>query len=278
MDSSDEDIPRATSPLQPEKVLPVSRSVSVSTQTKGTWVDHLQAHAEFSSLAVVEMNPIRNQFWESIRACMKMPRGGLNGGGSMRCSFEFVCATEAIVRHLMEDLPVARNQRYNLTIPSALWTAPMYWEKSPTISTYHAEDRRTLDSFFRLHRRPATRGYPAYSGSMLLKPPDDYPASVCQISAVPPFLAEYCQRKHQKRVLAVSFYVTILNDQNYQTLSPSFPLELGMDILLKERSLNHLKKIQQKGFPMSEQFTQLAGGHVSTAPQSEGEWDPPPQS
>jgi hypothetical protein len=111
---------------------------------------------------------------------------------------------------------------------------------------------------------------------MLLKPPDDYPASVCQISAVPPFLAEYCQRKHQKRVLAVSFYVTILNDQNYQTLSPSFPLELGMDILLKERSLNHLKKIQQKGFPMSEQFTQLAGGHVSTAPQSEGEWDPPP--
>ena len=48
----------------------------------------------------------------------------------------------------------------------------LYEEKSPTISTYHAEDLRTLDSFFRLHRRPATRRYPAYRGSILLKPPD----------------------------------------------------------------------------------------------------------
>ena len=108
-----------------EKPLPMSRSVSISTQTQGTWIDNLQALGEFSSLAVVEMNPIRDQFWDSIRSCMKMPRGGVNGGGSMRCSFEFVCANEAIVKHIMEDLLCARNQRYNLTLPSAQWTPPL---------------------------------------------------------------------------------------------------------------------------------------------------------
>jgi hypothetical protein len=92
---------------------------------------------------------------------------------------------------------------------------------------------------------------------------------------VPPFLAEYCQRKHHKLVLAVSFYVTVLNDQKLQSLSPSFPLQLGVDALLKQRSLNHLKKIHAKDFAMSDSFAQLAGSHVSTAPMLEGEWEPP---
>lgn len=167
VDSSDEEVPHVTDPPIAEKAPPMSRSVSLSTQTQGTWIDHLQALAAYSSLTVVEMNPIRDQFWDSILACLKMPRGGVNGGGSMRCSFEFVCANEAIVKHLMEDLPIAHNQRYNLTIPSAQWSPPVYWEKSATISTYYAEDLRTMDSFFRLHRRRSTRRHPAYRGSIL---------------------------------------------------------------------------------------------------------------
>ena len=278
-DSSEEEGAHVTSPLKAEQGSSVPRvtSVSVSTQTRGTMLDLIQTFAESSFLTVVDMNPIRNQFWASILACMKTPRGGVNGGGSMRCSFEFDCASEAVVKYLMEDLPCAQNQRYNLSTPSAAWDPPVYWEKSPSISTYHIELVRTLDSYFRLHRRLAARGRPTYRGSLLLNPPDDHPASVCLLSAAPPFLVEYCQRKHGKLVLAVSFFVTTLNDQNFQALSPVWPYATGMDALLKQRALNHVKKIHLKGFSMSSQFVQLAGGHLSTAPQSEGEWDPPPQ-
>ena len=273
-DSSDEDDAHAPITLKADHTLPTSRttSVSVGTQTQGSWLEHIQALAEFSSLAVVDMNLIRDQFWASILACMKMPRGGVNAGGSMHCSFEFVCASEAVVKHLMEDLPVMRNQRYNLSLPSVRWNPP--GEKSPTISTYYAEDLRPLDGFFRLHRRRAARGYPAYRGSLLLNPLDDHPAPVCQLSAVPPFLAEYCQRKHGKLVLAVSFNVSLLNDQNLQSLPPNFPYALGMDAILQTRALNHLTKLRLKGCRMSELFSVLATGHPSTAPQSEGEWDP----
>eukprot|EP00966_Prymnesium_polylepis_P068476 1590945-Prymnesium_polylepis.1 len=46
-----------------------------------------------------------------------MPRGGVNGGGSMHCSFEFVAVSEAAVKYLMEDLPLHANQRFNLSLP-----------------------------------------------------------------------------------------------------------------------------------------------------------------
>jgi hypothetical protein len=93
-------------------------------------MDHVQAAAERMSMTCVELDPIRNQFWHHLQSCVKMPAGGVNGNGSMHYSFAFVAANAKVVQHLMEDLPVMQNKRFNLSIP------PPHWENSPSISTY----------------------------------------------------------------------------------------------------------------------------------------------
>ena len=274
LDSSDES--HSSSSLSQDDV-PLARRVAAppttresSTQTAGTMLEHVQWYAGHSSMAVVKLAPIRDQFWAHVLSCMKMPRGGVQGGGSMHSTFEFVAASETVVQYVMEDLSLMKNRRFNLTLPFP------HWEPSPSISTYCALDQRTLDSFFRLHRRRAARGARAYRGSLLAHPPDGYNAAVCLLSATAPFLAELCHRKHGKLVLAVSFNMTVLNDQNHLTLSPSMNFVLGMDTILKERCLDHLKKMRASKQPMSIAFEQLADARVSTLPESEGEWVPPP--
>ena len=111
------------------------------------------------------MDPVRDQFWHHVQSCVKMPAGGVNGKGSMHCSFAFVAANEHVVKHLMEDLPVMQNHRYNLSLP------PPHWEPSPSISTYHALDLQLLDSYFRMHRRKSAPKRRWYRGSVMAAAP-----------------------------------------------------------------------------------------------------------
>ena len=80
-DTSQQHPPPPTADDQPE----IDRE-----QTCGTMSELLVQFAERSSIAVVELKPIKLQFWDHFLACMKMPRGGLNGSGSQHCEFEFV--------------------------------------------------------------------------------------------------------------------------------------------------------------------------------------------
>ena len=260
IDSSDEE---GAQPRMP------GNTSTVATQTPGTLLDQVQAHAESCSLAVVPMNPVREQFFQSILSCMKMPRGGVNAGGSMMCTFEFVAGTESIVKHLMEDLPLMPNKRYNPTCE----TPP--WEDSPSINTYYALNTHLLDSYLRLHRRRAGRGYRAYRGSLLATPPNTHQSPVCLISACPPFLVELCHRKHDKLVLAVTFHLYLHNDMDLPTLPPRMPYATGMDIVFRRRALNHLVKMRSRHLVMSTGFQTLADAHQSSISDSEGEWVPP---
>ena len=247
-----------------------SNSKSVATQTHDSTMELLCQFAERSSLTVVQLPPIRDQFFAHILSCIRMPRGGVNGGGSMHCSFEFVAANEAVVQYLMEDLPLEANRRYNLSLP------PPHWESSPSINTYHALDSPLIDSYLRLHRRRAARGYRAYRGSLLATPPDTYPSPVNLLSVAPPFVVELCHRKHSKLVLAVSFNLIVMNDQGLLTLPPVFQYVTGMDAVQKLRLMNHLKKMLARGGDMSLAFKQLVTPFVSSLPESEGEWVAPP--
>ena len=166
---------------------------------------------------MVDLKPQKLQFWDLFLSCLKMPRGGMNGTGSQHCEFEFICANEEIVQYLMEDLPVMKNMRFNLSLPH---NTPPNWEASPTISTYYAETLPLIDSFMRLHRRESARGFRAYRGSVLAAPPDTYPSSIAMLSVCPPLLMELCHRKHGKLVLAVSFNMCVMNDANLLTPPP----------------------------------------------------------
>ena len=114
-DSSGEEGAHLDSPARAQP-LPNDTSKSEVSEGNAPTPDELFAlmrrFAESCSLALVPMDPIRDQFWASILSCMKLPCGGMNGGGSMRCSFEFVAASESIVKHVMEDLPLMPNMRY----------------------------------------------------------------------------------------------------------------------------------------------------------------------
>lgn len=269
VDSSDEE---AASRSMPAQAAPTNRNTSTSrsTQTVGSIMDHALEHAERSLSTIVLMPPIKQQFWDHVLSCMKMPRGGVAGGGSMRCEFEFVAANEQIVQYLMEDLPVKQHHRFNLSQP-----AP-HWEASPSMSTYHALDSRLLDSFFRLHRRlPASRGY---RGSLQAPPPDGYSAPVCILTACPPLIVELCHRKHTKLVLAVSFNLVVVNNAGLKTPPASLKYVTGMDVVIKNRALSHLKKLLSRGKAMSLEFRALATAHHSDAPDSEGDWVPPPSA
>ena len=214
----------------------------------------LSQYAERSSLTVVQLPPIKEQFFAHILSCLRMPRGGVNGGGSMHCNFAVVAANEDAVRYLMEDLPLMRNQRYNLSLP------PPHWEPSPSINTYYADTSALLDSYLRLHRRRAARGYRVYRGSLLATratPPDTYLEPVNLLAATPPFLVELCHRKHSKLVLAVSFNLVLMNDQGLLTLPPVIGYTLGMDAVQRLRMLNHLKKMHSRGEVMSKAFKSL---------------------
>ena len=271
-DSSDERGAHLESPPrpQPPPVIALQTSATIATQTVATWEDHIQALGELSSCTLVMMNPIKDQFWHHFLSCVKMPAGGVNGTGSQKCGFEFVAANEKVVQFLMEDLPCMANHRYNLTI------AAPYWEKSPTISTYHALDLHTIDSYCRFHLRKAARRSRGYRGSALAAPPDDHPLPVCLLSVCPPFLVELCQRKHSKLVLAMSFNLSIHNDKNLQSLPSKMPYALGMDNLLRHRTYNHLKKLLAKKVPMSSGLAALATSWSLQLSDSEGEWVAPP--
>ena len=275
VDSSDEEDGHPPSRYTPAAPVPLpmqSLSISVATQTPGTLLDHVLEYAARSSLAVINLKEISNQFWESILSCMKMPAGGVNGGGSMHYSTEFVAASETVVQHLMEDLPLRQNFRYNASRVTAQDASP--WEASPTISTYYALESRLIDSFFRLHRRRVTQGR-TYRGSKLATPPDGYEASVCTLSVCPPFLVELCHRKHNKLVLAVSFNVAVYNDLALLTLPPSIRFVVGQDMFQESRIKNHLKKMLAKNQKMSTAFQLLATQWPLGGELSDGEWVPP---
>ena len=272
IDSSDEEsAPQPSAQPQPSPtILPEVRATK-GTQTIGTWMDHVQELAEcFGSLTVLDMKPLKDQFWAHMMSCIKMPRGGLNGGGSMHSSFEMVVPNEICIQYLMEDLPLEQNKRYNLSLP------PPHWEDSQTISTYHALSMHLIDSWMRLHRRRAARNFRAYRGSALAAPPDTYTASVALLTVCPPLLIELCHRQHHKLVLAVSFNLAVHNDELLQTLPPRMLYVVGMDVLIRQRALNHLKKLRARGEVASGNFAAFVDPHISTLSASEGEWVAPP--
>ena len=82
LDSSEEENGGGQASQSEAKRPPVSTTTR-ATQTRGTMMEHLSAYAASCSLAIVQLAPLKNQFWDHMLACMKMPRGGVGGGGSL---------------------------------------------------------------------------------------------------------------------------------------------------------------------------------------------------
>ena len=99
---------------------------------------------------------------------------------------------------------------------------------------------------------------------------------MCLLSVSPPLLVELYHRKHNKLVLAVSFNLAVLNDQNSLTLPPAIGMAMGYDVVTKQRMTHHLKKLAARKHPMSPAFSLLAQtSFAEPLSESEGEWVAP---
>ena len=179
VDSSDEEgahLPHA--PSQTSSAVPPKQSATIPTQTPGSWLDHIQALAENFSLTVIEMKPLKNQFWAHFLACMKMPRGG-----GERCRFD---ALRARVRGAEREISTVSHGRS----PSPPREPLQSINCIPSLGDFQFNQhlpRARLPSHRQLHAPPSPpsrRFFRAYRGSVLAAPPNSYPAPVEMLSAI----------------------------------------------------------------------------------------------
>lgn len=246
-----------------------AREVQASVTTKEASTDCrisdrlvAERYARSAGLYLGKMDVQEQTFWGHVHACMRLPRGGVNGAGSQECSFEYQPPSQSVLEHLMETLPFR---------PREVWGGQEGWVASRTIDTYWAFDRHTLDHFLRLHKRESLQQFETlYRGSKLIRPSTRQRASV-MLSVCPPLLIEVCHRTGGRTVMVVSFKLFLLNEAGGTTMPPQYQYANGMDAIFRTRSMNHLAALVQRGIVLPEEsgFHALLQQHSAVASDSE---------
>ena len=221
-----------------------------------------ERYARRMGLFLGPMQVQEHKWWHHFSACMRMPRGGVNGTGSQACSFEYSVPGERALRVLVEGLPHRQRQ---------VWDRGD-WIASKSIDTYFATDVKSVDTYFQLHRRACLQhmgGF--YRGSRLISPPNSAKHSVI-LSVAPPLLLEVCHRSGKRVEVVVSFKLTVFSDLDALTLPPHFRYATGMDTIFRARALNHLKALHLLAAPLSVNFCNLVSEHESQGSDSEEAW------
>ena len=187
-------------------------------------------------------------YWGHYLACLRLPRGGVNAGGSQECSFEYEAPAPSVLSQLVGGLPYRERQ---------VWSGRDGWISSATIDTYYAFDRHAVDHYLRLHARKCLgESASLYRGSRLVAASSQQrPSSL--ISACPPLLIEVCHRSRQRTVAVVSFKLIVLSDLGAISMPPRFEFAQGMDHLFRLRALNHLEAMRERGAKLTSGFEQL---------------------
>ena len=201
------------------------------------------------------------KWWNHWIACMRMPRGGLNGTGSQSCSFEFSAPSQGVLDRLMEGLPFRERQVFDQES----------WVPSRSIDTFYALTPQSLDSYLQLHHRPSLARIPGlYRGTRLIAPPASKTISIA-LSAVPPLLIEVCHRSGHRIELVVTFKLFVLSDLDSFSMPPTFQYATGMDSIFRCRALKHVKELSARGAKMSSTFEALAGTFNNGSEESDSE-------
>ena len=206
------------------------------------------------------------KWWQKFSACLRMPRGGMQGTGSQACSFEYSVPSDRVLSVLMEGLPFRQRQ---------VWERGN-WVPSKTIDTFYALDVKTLDTYLQLHRRDALKHMPGfYRGSRLISPADSKLMCVL-LCIVPPMLFEVCHRSGKRVELVASFKLYVYNDLDAFSMPPHFQYATGMDLVFKERALDHLKALHVNmpihDVKLSAAFANLVTAHEHEPSESEDQW------
>ena len=208
-----------------------------------------ERYARRMGLFLGDLSVQEHKWWSHISACMRMPRGGVHGTGSQECQFEFSIPGAAVLRTVVEALPLKQRQ---------VWEQGD-WVPSKTIDTYYALDVKAVDDYLKLHRRKCLLhlgGF--YRSSRVIAPQGKRAPGRVLLSVLPPLLLEVCHRTGKRIEVVASFKLLVLNDLNAITLPPQFAYATGMDVVFKQRALNHLQAMHARGASMSDAFAALA--------------------
>ena len=202
-----------------------------------------------------------NTYWGQVLGRLQLPRGGLSGGGSQFCTFEYEPPAQAVMDTILKGLTLHRRSTWDQG----------NWVPSQTIDTYAAETHQQLDKYLKLHARKslAPERQQLYRSTRLLSPSTMQGQSVV-VSACQPWLVEVCHRGRGRVVLVTQFRLFVLSDLDSISMPPTFQYAAGMDLQFRARALQHLKEMVRKcGAQPTEAFHALMGLHFYLASSSE---------
>ena len=222
-----------------------------------------ERYAKRMGLYLGGMQVQEHKWWTHFGACMRMPRGGVNGTGSQACTFEFSVPGDAVLHRLVETLPLKQRQVWDRGV----------WAPSKSIDTYYALCVSSVDKYLQLHRRQALLHLDGfYRGSRLITPPAHRGPKSVLLSVIPPLLLEVCHRTGNRIEVVVTFKLFVYNDLNGITMPPHFTYVTGMDAIFKKRAMAHIKAMHRRDCVMTDAFVALVGG-VDPGSDSDEPWE-----
>ena len=251
----------ATEPSSPP---PARRCPTRETSCGPRFSDRFVAerYARRMGLFLGNMSLQEETYWTQVHQRLALPRGGLNGGGSHLCVFEYEAPAQAVLDTILHGLKCHPRSTYDGRLDQ--------WQRSTTIDTYAAMTHRELDHYLKLHSRKSLAKYrhQLYRSTRLLSPSTMQGQSIV-VSACQPWLVEVCHRGNRV-VLVTSFRLFVLSDLNSLLMPPTFQYAIGMDLQFRARALQHLKEMVQKcGAQPTAAFMVLLGLHFYLASSSE---------
>ena len=210
---------------------------------------------------------LSNHFYHHVMSIARMPRGSADRAGSQQCAFSMLMPSEMAAFQLMAKAPLKGNVKYTVNGYGVI-----EWKPSPSIKTWYIDDQKALVKFLAMHRRGL--GPDMYGASKAVAPTGGYWESNVVLQIIPPFIAELCQRSHDRLILEVTCNLMTYNEQGILKLPPNFPYGNDAAQTFISEVRRATKELAYRGAPLTKRFRDLVGvGAQDESSGAESDWD-----
>ena len=212
---------------------------------------------------------LANHFYHHFLSVMRMPRGSADRAGSQQCAFSMPMPSNMAAFKLMANAPCKGKVKYTINAAGQI-----EWKSSPSITTWYIDDQRKFTKWLAMHRRGL--GQDMYGATKMVPPTGGYWESNVTVQLIVPFIAELCERSHDRLVMEVTCNSMTYNDHGIMKLPPNFAYtsEQAATFLSAVRfSTKELAYRNVAKAPLSQRFRQLVGadGEESSGVESDPE-------
>lgn len=203
---------------------------------------------------LIPREALQQQFLEEaicLNLHIRMPRGGADGGGSMRVEYQIVLLSRADVYSMTREyLPCKPGFMYSVAQDKWL-------REKACLTFYHLDvkDLTPMAKWLRLHeRKPVALGY----GSCKLRAPEKGASdSNVLLCVIPPLLVEWRQMTTGRWVTTYSFNLMTLNDHGETILPQNFPYRGKSRTRFEKHAMANLLEMEKRGCRLSAGFQRM---------------------